>query len=361
MRRATVLHYVTQWMWLSDSFVFGPIAASRHRTVAVSRMAVINDHAYPPPPHLVSLGSDAPVEGPDTAAVVVERLGGTRPDLIHVHHGYSLPDAAAIAHAFQVPLVVSFWGYDVTALPSEDPQRLGPHLGTADVVLVPSQFLARKVLSLGVEPERIRIVPGSVDSRFFQLTPLPAEPRVAFIGRFVPKKGIDTLLQAWMIVRRAVPDAELTLLGYGNAAPGSDPAMGIRVDTPDPVDPRGQVHDLIRWCRVYVSPSKTGPDGDSESQHIGNLEAQAAGRVVLTTDHGAIPEFVYDGITGVVVAQDDHAALAAALIDLLRDRQGCLRLARKATAAARQFDVATISEAHDVLYSQLLDRLPGRR
>ncbi|MGH3713111.1 MAG: glycosyltransferase [Micromonosporaceae bacterium] len=361
MRRATVLHYVTQWMWLSDSFVFGPIAASRHRTVVVSRMAVINEHVYPPPPDLLSLGSDAPAEGPHTAAVVIERLGQIRPDLVHVHHGYSLPDAAAVADAFHVPLVVSFWGYDVTALPGKDPRRLYPHLGAPDVVVVPSRFLAGKVLSLGVEPERIRIVPGSVDGRFFRSTPLPAEPRVAFIGRFVPKKGTDTLLKAWMLVRRVVPNAELTLLGYGDAVPASDPAMGIRVETPEPVDPRCQVDDLIRWCRVYVSPSKTGPDGDSESQHIGNLEAQAAGRVVLTTDHGAIPEFVDDGITGVVVAQDDHAALATALIDLLRDSRRCRRLAREAAAAAQQFDVATITEAHDMLYSQLLDGLSGRR
>ncbi len=360
MTRTTVLHYLTQWMWLSDSFVFGPIAASRHRAVVVSRMAVINDHVYPPPPGLLSLAALAPREGSETAAVVVERLRGARPNLVHVHHGYSLPDASAVADAFQVPLVASFWGYDVTALPAKDPQRLGPHLGAPDVVVVPSQFLAGKVLSLGVEPERIRVVPGSVDSRFFKSTPLPAEPRVAFIGRFVAKKGIDTLLEAWMLVRRAVPDAELTLLGYGNAIPECDRALGIRVHTPDLVDPRGQVHDLIRWCRVYVSPSKTGPDGDSESQHVGNLEAQAAGRVVLTTDHGAIPEFIQNAINGVVVAQNDHAALAAALIDLLHDLPRCLSLAVEASAAARRFDVAAISGTHDALYSRL-HAYQGRR
>ena len=278
--------------------------------------------------------------------------------MVHVHHGYSLPDAAAVAAAFEVPLVASFWGYDVTALPAKDPQRIGSHLGILSAAVVPSRFLADKVLSLGVEPTRIRVVPGSVNSRFFESAPLPTEPRVAFIGRFVPKKGIDTLLETWMLVRRAVPHAELTLLGYGDSVPESDSAMGLRVDTPDPVDPRGQVHDLIRWCRVYVSPSKTGPDGDAESQHIGNLEAQAAARVVLTTDHGAIPEFIDDGVTGVVVPQGDHVALAAGLIELLRDQQRCHLLARAAAAAARQYDVATISGVHDALYSQLLDRPP---
>jgi glycosyltransferase involved in cell wall biosynthesis len=319
-------------------------------------MELTNGHVYPPPPDFHSLAAEGglPSEGSETAQIVTRLLGSLRPDVVHVHHGYGLPDAAALAHALDVPLVATFWGYDVTALPAKDPARLGSHLAEVDVVLVPSRFLASTVVSLGVEPSRIRVVPGSVDTRFFAPKALPAAPRVAFIGRFVPKKGVDTLMQAWSLVRRALPQAELTLLGYGEAAPHSDETSGVRALTPDPVDPRGQVRDLIRWCRVYVSPSKTGPDGDSESQHIGNLEAQASGRVVLTTDHGAIPEFVQDQVTGVVVPQDDHLALAAAMIDLLRDPERCERLARDATLAAQRLDVALVSEIHDSLYFQLV-------
>jgi colanic acid/amylovoran biosynthesis glycosyltransferase len=354
MRRAAILHYLTQWMWLSDSFVYGPIAVTRHRPTVVSRMPIINDHIYPPPSDLVSLGDDAPAEGDDTAALVVERLGSLRPDLVHVHHGYSLPDAASIARAFRVPLVVSFWGYDVTAMPSREPGRICPYLNEMDIAVVPSRFLAARILELGVDAERIQVLPGPVDGRFFELSPLPTEPRVAFVGRFVAKKGLDVLLAAWTLARRAVPTAELTLLGYGDPAPPADPGLGVRVRTPDSADPRRQVHDLIRWCRVYVSPSQTGPDGDSESQHIGNLEAQAAGRVVLTTDHGPIPEFVENGTTGVVVPQGDRVALADALIALLIDIPRCDRIGRNAAVAARRFHVERIGKAHDEMYSRLL-------
>jgi len=345
-------------MWLSDSFVYGPIAVTRHRVTVVSRMPVINSHVYPPPPDLVSLGDDPPAEGDDTAAFVAERLGSLRPDLVHVHHGYSLPDATAIARAFRVPLVVSFWGYDVTALPGREPERICPYLKAMNMAIVPSRFLAAKVLELGVDAERIQVVPGPVDGRFFEPSPLPPAPRVAFIGRFVAKKGIDVLLAAWTLTRRAVPTAELTLLGYGGIAPPADPGLGIRVRAPDSAGPRRQVHDLIRWCRVYVSPSRTGPDGDSESQHIGNLEAQAAGRVVLTTDHGPIPEFVENGTTGVVVPQGDHAALADALIALLADSPRCDRLARDGAWAARRFHVERIGKTHDAIHSRLLGGHP---
>lgn len=350
-----VLHYLTQWMWLSDSFVNGPISVSPSAAHVVSRMPVVNAGVYPPPASLISLGEDAPPEGDATAAAVIGRIaGGARPELVHLHHGYCLPDAAALARALGVPLVASFWGYDVTALPRKEPERLVPLLPAVDAVIVPSRFLADVVRGLGVAPERIEVIPGCVEPRFFAPTPLPDQPRVAFVGRFVAKKGFNVLLEAWPLVRAAIPNAELTLLGYGDAPPTSDVGSGIWVHAPDPVDPRGQVLELIRRCRVYVSPSTTGPDGDSESQHIGNLEAQAAGRVVVSTDHGAIPEFVEDGQTGILVPEGDHVALAGALVAVLSQSSRWSALADAGATASRRFQVATISGAHEQLYAALV-------
>jgi len=153
MAPVTVLHYVTQWLWLSDSFVFGPISAAHHQPVVVSRMSPLNVHVYPPPKHFHALdGADAvgevPAEGLETAEVVARLLGSLRPDVVHVHHGYALSDATAIADLLQVPLVVSFWGYDVTALPTVDPYRVKPYLHAPASVLVPSRFLAHRVHAL---------------------------------------------------------------------------------------------------------------------------------------------------------------------------------------------------------------------
>lgn len=362
MNRRTVLHCLTQWMWLSDSFIYGPISVSAHRPVAFSRMEVVNAHIYPPPPDLFCLANaasqgrefaDIPAEGSQTAAAVARFLGPIGADVVHLHHGYNLPDASAIASALDVPLVVSFWGYDVTALPARDPERVSAFLSRPDLILVPSCFLARTVEALGCDSARIRVLPGSVDTRYFAPGPLPEAPRVAFVGRFVEKKGIDTLVQAWPEVRRGVPDAELILLGYGGRRPSTDISAGIRVLAADPADPRGQVRDLIRWCRVYVSPSKTGPDGDAESQHIGNLEAQAVARAVLTTDHGPIPEFVEHDVSGIVVPQGDPDALASAMVSLLRDYDLCRRVAQTGCAAVQRFDVSVAGAALDALYDDL--------
>ena len=355
MTEPIVLHYLTQWIWLSDRFVAGPLAAGRHRPVVVSRMPLTNTGVFPPPADCHSLADIEPIpdEGAATATAVRTLLGADIPDVVHLHHGYSLPDAKAIARSLRRPLVVSFWGYDATALPARDPRRVLDHVPEVDLALVPSRFLADRVIALGAAADRIRTVPASIDVRYFTPSPVPTEPRVTFVGRFVPKKGIDILLEAWPRVRQAVFGAELTILGFGNPAPDSDPAAGLRVLSTDLVDPRAQARRLIQECRVYVSPSRTGPDGDAESQHIGNLEARASGRPVVTTDHGAIPEFVRHGIDGYVVPQSDARALADALIGLLRDHAECARLGQAGTAAAGSFDVRRVAARYDEIYREL--------
>lgn len=358
MSHVHVLHYVTQWLWLSDSFVHGPIAAGSHRSTVVSRGPVVNEHVYRHPAVLtVADGAGvAPAEGDDTADAAVAALAGTAPvDVVHLHHGYGLPDALAIAGRLGVPLVVSFWGYDVTALPRTRPDLYRGAFDRVAKVVVPSTYLLRVVERLGAPASKLVRLPGSVDTTFFAPTPVPDEPRVAFVGRFARKKGIDLLCSAWAAVRARVPGAELRIVGYGDGIEalvvGAGP--GVTVEPPDAAAPRAQVRDLIRWCRVYVSPSRTGPDGDAESQHIGNLEAQASGRPVVTTDHGGIPEFVQAGRTGLVVPEGDAGALAGALCALLADAPRCAAMAAAAQAWAATFDVRARAAALDRLYEEV--------
>jgi colanic acid/amylovoran biosynthesis glycosyltransferase len=355
MRHLQILHYVTQWLWLTDRFVYGPISASRHDTMIVSRGEICNEKIFPHP-FVISLAHWAgptPTEGTETAQAMIRMIGQARPDVVHLHHGYGLPDAAAIAARLEVPLVVSLWGYDATVLLRSDPERCSVLLRTADRVLVPSQFFARITEALGISNDRIRVIPGGVDTSYFSPTPVPVPPRVAFIGRFVEKKGIDVLLEAWPHVRAAVPGARLTMLGYGAPAPTASRDLGIRVLAPDPLRAQAQCRSLIRRSRLYVSPSRTASNGDSESQHIGNVEAQASGRPVVTTAHGPIPEFVRHNETGLVVPENDAESLSAAITVLLTDHARCQQFGLNAQRWAKSFDVRRVSRLHDELYEDV--------
>jgi colanic acid/amylovoran biosynthesis glycosyltransferase len=155
-------------------------------------------------------------------------------------------------------------------------------------------------------------------------------------------------------VRAAVPGARLRILGTGplqDRLPANDPTVEHVV--PRPEARLEQVHGLLHAARVVVTPSRTAADGDAESLLLVNLEAQASGRPVVTTRHGGIPEFVADGESALVVAENDPAALAAALVQVLSDAELAGRLAAAGPAVARRFDVRDCTRRLDAVYEEL--------
>jgi glycosyltransferase involved in cell wall biosynthesis len=284
------------------------------------------------------------------------RIGrAERAELIHAHFGYALPYATVFANRRRIPVVVSLHGHDATAWPSVAPWAYANAPRVVDAVIVPSEFLARRARELGFEPASIHIVPSGVDTAVFPPIPLArtAPPVVGFVGRLVAKKGIDVLLAAWPIVQERVPQARLRVLGDG---PLRHLVTGHLVEwiAPDANRRVQQVRDVLASARVVVTPSTTAPDGDSESQLIVNLEAQASGRPLVTTRHGGIPEFVDEGSSALVVTEGDAAALASALIRVLRDDDLAQSLAAAGPAVASRFGADAMARRLDAVYDEVL-------
>lgn len=353
---STVLHYVQQWLPLSEQFVHGHVSRSRHGSVVVSRRAPVNEAAFPHPCvrslHLLP-GSGSVVSRRLTTAALVAIALRHRVGAVHVHFGYRLADVAGLRRRLGLPVVVSLHGHDATAYAAEHPAHYGDDLASAAAVIVPSRFLAGAAVALGARRDRVHVVPAGVDCAWFTPSPLPmGAPTVAFVGRFVEKKGIDVLLRAWPAVLAAIPDARLSLLGDG---PLRSAVSGKAVDIvePDPSRRAAQVREHLAAARVVVSPSRVAADGDVESLLVVNLEAQASGRPVVTTRHGGIPEFVSEGETALVVAEDDDVALARALISLLSNGELAARMGAAGPAWATRFDVTRCAAALDDVYDSL--------
>ncbi|MDP1793572.1 MAG: glycosyltransferase, partial [Acidimicrobiales bacterium] len=107
---------------------------------------------------------------------------------------------------------------------------------------------------------------------------------------------------------------------------------------------------------VVASPSQTAANGDAESLLLVNLEAQASGRAVVTTQHGGIPEFVAANASALLVPERDPAALADALARVLRDRELATRLGSGGPLVAGEFDIAAMAARVDDLYDEVLER-----
>jgi glycosyltransferase involved in cell wall biosynthesis len=145
-------------------------------------------------------------------------------------------------------------------------------------------------------------------------------PVALSFGTITAYKGIDTLCDAWPMVRAEVPDAELLIAG-AVSADMDEPLLRSTVATLPGVSlhtgyvPVPDVAAYFARARCVVLPYKR-----SSQSGVAHL-AHTMGRPVVATRVGDIPAVVRDGVSGLLVAPDDPEALAQALIRLLTDPQ----------------------------------------
>lgn len=168
-------------------------------------------------------------------------------------------------------------------------------------------------------PVRVLRNPGPVPPRW--VPPIgagAAGPVVLFAGEVSARKGADVLLRAWPTVLRAVPGARLVVAGPDGgvdlgAVPGAvgDVFPGAGVQALGPVSPE-RIRQLLGEARVAVLPSR------AEGMPMFVLEAMAAGRPVVGTTVGAMPQMLRGA--GLVVQPGAADRLAEALVAYLSDR-----------------------------------------
>lgn len=348
-----VLHFHHRWLPASEPFVWdlvrhlpGPaIVVSDDELQNVERFPVDRIRSLAPMARWVPEGRRQQAA---TAALTAFCLRH-RIQVVHAHHGYELVRVAGVARLLRLPLVVSLHGHDVFGWVESRPAVYVGVLERAAAVIVPSRFLLPRAVELGARSDRLHVIGSGVDTRFFTPTPLPQQPEVLFVGRFVEKKGLDVLAAAWPAVLSAVPGARLRVLGYGPLE-GLAHSVGADVERSPG---RERVRAAMRGARVVVSPSRTATDDVAETLLMVNLEAQASGRPVVTTDHGGIPEYVTDGETALVVPENDPASLAAALTRVLKEAGLGERLGAAGPARVAEQDVRAVARRVDRLYERL--------
>lgn len=215
-------------------------------------------------------------------------------------------------------------------------------LHVADQVIAPSRELLERSADGGYPRVRLHYIANGVDTRVFSPGAVDAElargyglsdgDRVLIAPRRLdPKNGIDVLIRALPSVTRAIPRLKLLLVGDGNQR-----AQLVALVNELGVQPqvvfcgsrqRQEMTAHLRLAQVAVVPSR------AEAVSLAGLEAMAVGLPVVGSRVGGIPEFVRDGENGLLVRAEDPAALADALIRLLKDDALCKTLGTRARAS----------------------------
>lgn len=143
------------------------------------------------------------------------------------------------------------------------------------------------------------------------------------VGRLVPMKGFDVLLQALATLRARGTEFSCTVIGEGPERArleGLRRSLGLDgiVDFPGAM-PQSAVTRHMTQATLMVLPCVVTPDGQSDGIPNVLMESMAAGLPVISTRISGIPELVEDGVNGRLVAAGDATALADAVQGLLQD------------------------------------------
>jgi len=302
------------------------------------------------------------------AGALARRLAAYRPRLVHAHFGTDGLLALPLARALGVPLVTSLRGYDVqrsraALLRSGRLSWMRYALAQKRLMeegalfLAVSDALRDRAIARGFPDERTLTHYNGVDLNRFAPSPDPPAARIILhAGRLVEKKGTALLIEVFSRVAKEFPDAKLVIAGDGplrmslqrQAAP-----LGGQVQFLGAVL-RVRIADLMRTAWLLATPSVTARDGDAEGLPNVVVEAAASGVPVVATAHAGIPEAVEDGVSGLIVPENDPAALAAALRRLLGSAE--LRSAQSAAArrlAKSRFDLRRQSERLEEIYDRV--------
>jgi glycosyltransferase involved in cell wall biosynthesis len=158
--------------------------------------------------------------------------------------------------------------------------------------------------------------------------PMPARPKVAFVGVLERYKAVDILLDAWSDVAAAVAGAELVVVGKGSMRAALHRRVRVAglegsVRFRDPM-PQTELARLFDESSCLVLPSR------SEGRPRVVIEAMARGRPVVATVVGGLQDLVEDGRDGRLVPAEDVMSLATALTEVLSDRRGAQRMGEEA-------------------------------
>lgn len=266
---------------------------------------------------------------------VKKLLQEIQPDIVNAHYasGYATT-ARFVGHR---PWLLSVWGSDIYDFPQKSPLHkwlVKTNLYAADAVASTSLCMAEETRSLAPKLADIAITPFGVDMSAYQdiqlVQAINAEQVVVgTVKSMANKYGIDTLIDAFALLLKQLQSERselanqlvLRLVGGGPSIDEYQQQVHT-LDIADRVEfvgrvPHTDVPAELAKLDIYVALSRL----DSESFGVAIIEAGAAGRPVVVSDAGGLPEVTLQDKTGLIVSRENPQAAADAIRKLVLNPQ----------------------------------------
>src|ERR687898_1589843 len=291
-------------------------------------------------------------------AAILAPILALRADVVHVHLGEDLavlPVGAAAARLHRLPLVLTVHTSLRHTLAVSDLrsavlktlggpiERWGEHWAEAVLVITPRLF--RLLLSDGVDENRIHLIPPGVNPSLFEgpfEDPFAGigRPRILFVGRLAPQKGISTFVAA----ARLLDDQSAQVLIVGDGPERKALEREAR---------RLGVGDRMRFLGFFAHERLPAALAHADLlvlpsvyEELGTvlLEAMWAGLPIVASRTGGIPDVITNEVDGLLVPPGRPEALAVAIDRVLRSPVLAQRLGETARERAKDYDWDALAE-----------------
>lgn len=285
-------------------------------------------------------------------------------DIFHCHFG---PVAKIVGDlknigAIKAKIISSFHGADITVFPGKYGEGYYKRLYVvSDMFTGNSNFIISKMIDNGCPSDKIVRIPESLNiDQFIYRGEAPQRGlfNILTVGRMVEKKGYEYSLKAVSLLKKQGVKFVYNIIGDG---PLRQDILNLSKDleiSKEVVFHGAMTQDKVsmyyKAAHVFLLPSVTGKDGDTEGQGLVLQEAQAIGVPVLATLHNGFPDSVIDGITGHLVPERDFNALFDRLMFFYNDVSKCDEMGKQGREFVEQkFDARIVVQDLVKVYDKL--------
>jgi glycosyltransferase involved in cell wall biosynthesis len=278
--------------------------------------------------------------------------------ILHTHTAHAAALGALATIGTKIPLVVS---RRVDFHSSKNPFTRWKYRRAAKILAV-SSAVRETLIQDGIPASQVIVVYDGIDlARLEKDAPLKSRqelglpvfgPLIGQIAALAPEKDPLNFLQSIALLKKDNPDIRGVMVGVGPMEKEVEREV-IRLNLSGTVSLLGfrpDAHRILRHFDVFVFSSATEGLGTSI------LDALALGVPVVATRAGGIPEIIKEGVSGLLVSPQNPEALAAAVLNVLRDSSLREKFQQEGYKTVQRFGAAAMVEGTRLIYREILTR-----
>jgi glycosyltransferase involved in cell wall biosynthesis len=293
---------------------------------------------------------------------LVAKLRGDPIDVIHTHKFGSNLWGSVLGRLSRVPVVIAHehsWSYEGQPLRRFLDRDVIAR--NADVIVAVSREDERRMVEIErIKPSAIRFIPNGIAPLERKGHDVRAElgiaegvPVIATVGQLRPEKAIEVLVEASRLLVPRFPDLQVLIAGHGPVEEDLRRLVseGSLEQTVRFLGRRNDVPDVLDAIDVAICCS------DREGSPLSVMEYMAAGKPVVATAVGGVPDLIEDGVHGLLVPARRPDELAAGIAELLSDRERAERMGEQARLRQQEeFTLDAFVRRVEDLYEELFSQ-----